>query len=338
MTRGAVAGEGDSIDPRRTSARWVIASIAMTVLLLPLMASAQNLVTRADALFRAGNVFQAETLYYHAARVEPRSATPRLALGRYLASRGAFKVGAVLLEEARLFGGDRRLIAEHLAPMYARLGDYKALATLPSTPLSESERERAEWLADTGVELSGPDSVVVALTPAIGPVLGFVQLLVGGDTIIAAIEPGVTGLVLDTAMARRPGVTLFHAAGAGDGPIGAVAVARDVRFGGADGVGRSAVPATLTPLGGRRSARVGLDVIERFAPTFSAAANQLVLRKNGRAPSPPVECDRIPILVGPGGIAIVRDGVHGVASEPGRSLLGARWTLDVRHGEIVSER
>jgi hypothetical protein len=335
MTRGAVAGGRDSIEKRRSPAGW---ALALALVLAPALVSAQSLVTRADALFRAGNVFQAETLYYHAARVEPRSATPRLALGRYLASRGAFKVGAVLLEEARLFGGDRRLIAEHLAPMYSRLGDYKALATLPATPLTESERERAEWLADNGVELSGPDSVVVALTPAVGPVIGFVQLLVGADTVIASIEPGLTGLVLDTAMVRRPGVKLFYPAGAAGAPVGAVAVARDIRFGGSHGVGRSAVPATLAPLGARTTARIGLDVLERFAPTFSAATNELVLRKNGRAPPPSVACDRIPILLGPGGIAVIRDGVHAVSTPPGRSLLGARWTLDVRHGEIVADR
>lgn len=316
---------------------WTLAGALLMASIAP-AAGAQGVVARADALLRAGSVFQAETLYYHAVRAEPRAAAARMALGRYVASRGAFRVGAVLLEEARLFGGDRQLIAEHLAPMYARLGDYRALATLPGTPLSGVERERAEWLADTEVEVLGPDSSIVPMSAASGTILGWIRMVVGNDTLVAAIDPGVTGLVLDTAMAHRRGVTTFPLAGNGDDKTGAIAVALDVHFGGPEGIGRSAVPATLRPLGGNRVARVGLDVLERFAPTFSPGNSELVLRKHGRAPPPPPAADRIPILLTPSGMSLVRDGLHAVASEPGRGMLGARWTLDVKRGEIVAER
>src|ERR687893_510978 len=70
----------------------------------------------------------------------------RLALGRYLAARGALKVGAVLMEEARFFGGDAAAVAVSLAPIYARLGDFRALTSLPASPLGRAERARAEWL------------------------------------------------------------------------------------------------------------------------------------------------------------------------------------------------
>ena len=64
------------------------------------------IVARADTLLIAGRIFAAESLYYVAVRRGPRDPAARLALGRYLAQRGALKVGAVLMEEARYFGGD----------------------------------------------------------------------------------------------------------------------------------------------------------------------------------------------------------------------------------------
>ena len=71
-----------------------------------LPARAQRYVTRADSLLRQGRVFAAEELYYTAVRKAPRDPVARLALGRYLAARGALRPGAVLMEEARFFGGD----------------------------------------------------------------------------------------------------------------------------------------------------------------------------------------------------------------------------------------
>ena len=98
------------------------------------------LIARADTLLIAGRVFAAESLYYDAVRWNSHDPAARLALGRYLASRGALKVGAVLMEEARYFGGDPRVIAQALAPVYEQLGDYGALASLPGTPLHARER------------------------------------------------------------------------------------------------------------------------------------------------------------------------------------------------------
>src|SRR5918997_98123 len=119
----------------------------------------------AGALPRAGRVEAAEALYYREARRRPRDPAARLALGRYLASRGATRIGAVLIEEARFFGASPALAALHLAPLYARLGDYKALALLPAAPLSAGERARAEWLAKNPSVVAGPESLTVALAP-----------------------------------------------------------------------------------------------------------------------------------------------------------------------------
>src|SRR5688572_10615442 len=169
-------------------------------------------LARADALLKAGRVEAAEALYYREARRRPRDPAARMALGRYLASRGATRVGAVLIEEARFFGASPAVAALHLTPLYVRLGDYKALALLPAAPLSAGERMRAEWLAKNPSTVVGPESLTVALAPPEDEalrVLGTVVITVDGQSIIAEIDPTVTGLVLDTSRARTPTARVF---------------------------------------------------------------------------------------------------------------------------------
>ena len=296
---------------------------------------------RADALLRQGRIFQAETLYYYAARSEPRNAQPRVALGRYLASRGALRVGAVLLEEARLFGGDRKAIAEHLAPVYARLGDYRALSSLPNSPLDYAERSRAEWLSEHEPQTTGPDSVIVALISGASP-LGQIVLSIGSDTVLATIDVSVSGLVLDTSWATRRGVRVFRSSAT---PMvrDAAGVALDVGIGGPRGLVRSAIPTSFAPTGGSRAARIGLDAIEDFAPTWTrggSSGGTLVLRKAGRAPVPSSTAERIPILIRENDVTLVRLGgmMSSITSAAAQGTLAGRWTLDVRHGEVVIDR
>src|SRR5687768_11679768 len=115
-------------DPRR---RALVGATALLLAATPDPSSAQRAPTptrqselaRADALLKAGRVEAAEALYYREARRRPRDPAARMALGRYLASRGATRIGAVLIEEARFFGANPAVAALHLAPIYARLGD-----------------------------------------------------------------------------------------------------------------------------------------------------------------------------------------------------------------------
>src|SRR5437870_2911921 len=79
-------------------------------------ASAQWGVWSGDSLLAAGRLVSAESAYYATARANPRDPIARAALGRFLAARGATRVGAVLLEEARQFGGDSAAIARALLP------------------------------------------------------------------------------------------------------------------------------------------------------------------------------------------------------------------------------
>lgn len=287
------------------------------------------MVRAADSLLRAGHVFRAETLYYVAVRRDPRSPEARLALGRYLAARGASKIGATLLEEARFFGGDPAQVARELAPVYARIGDWRALAQLPSSPLNSAERARAEWLRGSPPSHLGPDSVVVPYL-ADNEGLGVMTVRVGSDSVEAVIDPSVRGLVLDSAWMRRPGIKLFGANGGGRG----VGVVPTVRVG---SLALTNVSATFGGTGGARRARVGLDVLGEFMPTFDAGSRRLVLRRGGRAPMGGV---RVATLALPTGVWLVRDGgVVPLASETGRALTGtAPWTLVARRGEIVVGR
>ena len=301
-----------------------------SILALPLaasLASAQAPVLRtADSLMRNGQVFRAESLFYLAVRRSPRDPDARLALGRYLAARGALKVGAVLMEEARFFGGDAAQVAREIAPIYLRLHDFRALSMLPASPLEAPERAGVEWLRGAPPSHLGPDSVVLALRGGEG--LGQVTLAIGGESIDAVIDPSVRGLVLDTLWRRRAGVKVF-----GSGRS-AVAVVPTITMG---ALTLTNVSASFGLVGGVRSARVGLDVLSPFLPTFDATASRLTLRRGGRLPA---RGERVPTLVLPTGTWLVRRGsVIPLASDAGRALTGAMpWTLDARRGQIVVGR
>ena len=304
----------------------------LAVLALPAPAAAQNYVERADTLLRRGRVFAAETLYYYAARRSPRDPVARLALGRYLAARGRLKVGAVLMEEARFFGGDARTVASYLAPVYGRLGDWKALATLPGTPLAYSERSRAEWLRDNPPVVEGPDSAWVSYVPADSGAIGRVTLQIGDQALTAIIDPRGQGLTLDTLWVRAKETKVFASTFEGDVRNHA-AVTRSVQLG---ELTLSNVPTKFGSLGGKGEARIGLDVLAQLAPTFDATRRAMLLRRGGRLDDR-AGGEHVPTLTYPNGTFLVfRDGlwpVVGTGLHP--RLRGTRWTLDARRGEII---
>lgn len=304
----------------------------LAVLMLSVPAGAQNYVERADTLLRRGRVFAAETLYYYAARRSPRDPVARLALGRYLAARGRLKVGAVLMEEARFFGGDARTVASYLAPVYGRLGDWKALATLPGTPLAYSERSRAEWLRDNPPEVEGPDSAWVSYVPADSGAIGRLAIRIGDQTLTAVIDPRGQGLVIDTSWVRAKETKVFASTFEGDvrnhaGVTRAVGIG-DLTF--------TNVPTKFGSLGGREQARIGLDVLAQLAPTFDATRRAILLRRGGRLEDE-TGGERVPTLTYANGTFLVfRDGlwpVVGTGLHP--RLRGTRWTVDARRGEII---
>lgn len=325
----------------RHAARRLLSAAALVAAALPAAAGAQRPgddVVRGDSLFRRGRVFAAESAYYDAARRTPRDPGARLALGRYLASRGALRIGAVLMEEARFFGGDPKIVGVELAPVYARLGDYRSLAALPASPLSTAERARAEWLRDHAPAVDGPDSVTVAYQPqgATGGGLGRVTLSLGGESVEATIDPTARGLVLDTAWLRRAeAVKAFPPRTGGKPGSDAPAVALSAAVG---AMTLANVPARFAPLGGARSARLGLDVLSELAATFDEPGRKLTLRRAGRiAPAAPGA--HLATVSLPSGVWLATaSGTTALAVDRGRApLRGKKWTVDRRRGEIVVE-
>jgi hypothetical protein len=325
----------------------LLAAAALLLALTPAVSGAQTRVTvptsqselaRADALLKAGRVEAAEALYYREARRRPRDPAARMALGRYLASRGATRIGAVLIEEARFFGASPVLAAIHLAPLYARLGDYKALALLPAAPLSAGERARAEWLAKNPPTVMGPDSVTLALTPPRADstsLLGTIAVLIGGESVVADIDPAARGLVLDTSKANAPGVRVFVSAPTAvqAGSPAVVAVLMRARLG---NLAFTNLAVSLEPLASPARARIGLDLLGRFSPTFYPNDRRVVLRRSGRV-GRLLPGERVPLLVEPRDSWVVWEGRPAPlgGDRVTRRLRAARWTLDARRGEII---
>ena len=304
--------------------------------LSPVALQAQNpIVVKADSLLRAGRVYAAETLYYRASRERPRDPAARLALGRYLAARGALKVGAVLMEEARYFGGDAKMVAAQLAPIYARLGDYRALASLPGSELPYAERARAEFLKERAGEIQGADTTVVSYFAATPGTVGSVLVAIGSDTLEAVIDPAVAGVVLDTSWVGREGVKLFKSQFDTDYRTFA-ALVTTMSIG---AMSMTQLPARFEELGGAARVRIGLDVLARLTPTFDAVSGTMTLRR-AAPPAGALVGQRLATLTLPGGVWIIAaDGVTSLTSEESRLLLAsAPWTLDAKRGEVVVAR
>ena len=169
----------------------------------------EAIIARADTLLIAGRIFAAESLYYIAVRRGPRDPVARLALGRYLAQRGALKVGAVLMEEARYFGGDpdtRRARARAGVPA---LGEYNHLAALPASAVPYGRADARGISARQPPAIAGPDSAAVDYMVNDSQLLGRVKLLIGADTVMATIDARAEGLVLDTSWAKRKELRRF---------------------------------------------------------------------------------------------------------------------------------
>ena len=289
---------------------------------------------RADSLRLAGRVFDAESLYYLAVRRDPRDPAARLALGRYLAERGALRIGAVLMEEARYFGGDAARVAEALAPVYARMGEYGALAALPASGLPYAERIRAEWLRDNPPTITGADSSDLPYRASDGEPLGRVSLKIGAESVFATIDARAQGFVLDTSWARHKEVKCFASRGERKARDFA-GVTLSVQLG---ELTLTRVTTRFAPRRAASSAVIGLDVLGKLAPTFDPRVGRIRLRRSGRiADSTPGV--RIATLANSSGVWVVkREAVFPLGHpEVQRVLRNSRWTLNPRRGEIVVE-
>ncbi|MBW7934191.1 MAG: hypothetical protein H3C62_11430, partial [Gemmatimonadaceae bacterium] len=175
-----------------------------------------------------------ERRLYDAVRRAPRDARARLALGDWLASRGQLRSGAVLLEEARLFGADASVIAGRLRHLYFWLRDWSSLAALPASPLTTDEKARVAVLAQRAATHSGADSTVVPFAPLEVGALGRIPVVLGADTVWGEVDPVEEGLVLP-GLGRGAGLVEVY----GAAPRGAIGVVREMGVG--DGIGRAVV-------------------------------------------------------------------------------------------------
>lgn len=285
----------------------------------------------ADRLAWAGQIAVADSVLYLQAARAPREPSVRAQLGRWLLARGKVRPGAVLLEEARYFGGDAGTIARDLAPAYERLGDWRALTGLEASPLTAGERRRAEALQAAPPQASVPDSSTIALVPIDSGPIGAVVLRLGEASLTARIDPRVRGLVLDTAWRTRAGVEAF--AELTGRPV--AGLARRAALG---GVSWSRLPVRFAPTGSVVDARLGLDVLAPYRPTFDVKRGVIVLRRPvpvRSARSPGVAW---PLLDTPAGWAIVppRDSLRLLSSARARAALAGRvWTLEAARGEVT---
>jgi hypothetical protein len=294
-------------------------------------AGSQDAVARGDQLLRSGRVFAAESVYYWAVTSKPRDPAARLALGSYLAARGAQRTAATLMEEARFFGGDPAIVAAQLAPLYERMGEYRPLAALPRSPLSAGEQARAEFLRDNRPARRGPAQVTLPLLPGDASSLGAFHVRVGRDSILARIDPSARGITLDVEWLRRRGVRRFGREG--DGAPVQVGIVSELRAG---DLTLTNVPVAFAALGGAGHAVVGVEWLARLAPTFDEGGSSITLRPGGKVTATR-EGRRYPTLLMSDGFRLVTsEGVVRLGDSAGRGILrGRRWTI--RPDEIIVE-
>jgi hypothetical protein len=294
----------------------------------------------ADSLLEHGALVKAESIFYAEVRVHPYDPVARRALGTYLLQRGAPRVGMTLFEEARRFGADPRMVGLQLAPVYLSLGEYHALATLPSSPLTRGELERARWLDAHPTNIVAPDSLLTAAyheTTEPG-YLGHVTIRVNGRPLEAVISVRTRGITVSESNRAAKGLRRFAAASPKEKVIsGGTAAADSVGLGGLSIVN---FPITLARLDESVAAVIGLDVLGRFAPTFDPRTDRVTLRTSGRVDPTLSDADTFPTRLTESDFLVLRDGAWLSAGLPQMTrLLGDHcWTLDARRGQIVVER
>lgn len=297
-------------------------------------ARARDEEDRASVLLERGRLVAAESIYFAATRDRPRDPWARLNLGRHLLARGAGKVAAALLEEARMFGGEPRLVAPDLVRAYERSNNWRSIAALPNSPLTLAEQRRAEWLMAHAPGSSGADSVTIPMQPGDDGEIGRILIAIDGDPIVAAIDPTVRGIVLDTGWARRSGVRVYanSATGQGGGASTGVGVATTIAFG---ALTLTNVPVHFAAQRVVRGVRIGLDALGDRTATFDVTGATVTLRR-GAVDARKVPGARVPTLFTADGLCVVLDGLLPISDLRTRAMFdGRKWTVLGGKGEVA---
>jgi len=316
-----------------------VARTAAILFAIPLVSSRAQ-TARADSLLNAGALQRAESLYYSAVQTRPRDPMARWALGKYLVSRGAPRVGMTLFEEALQFGGSPSVVNADLAPTYLALGEYHKLSALKSSPLSASELERARWLVARSTKLMAPDSVSTLTyrksTDSVS--LGRVTIRVNGRTVDATIAAHERGIVISDTSAVAKRLRVFKQPGARAATTAGVpAVADSIGLG---QISLADYPVSVQSLPSKQQAVIGLDVLARFAPTFDPTAERVTLHTAGTVPRSASAVDELPTLLMRNDLRVLRGGAWASVDQPQirQMLARRRWTFDSRRGQLTIER
>jgi hypothetical protein len=320
------------------SSRSIAGVIAAAVAAATLTATAHaQSVRTADSLLHQGILQRAEAEYYAASRVRPRDPVGRSALGKYLLDRGAFRIGATLIDEAMQFGFDKIAGTAMLARVYMNLGEYGAIERLPAaSTLPSDEQALVRWLVahPSGID-SSESAMLVAFTRGATPgVIGAIRLRVNGQPLVALISPRSNcGLrIADTSIVA----STLHRFGSSN--------ASDVSLAAADsiGFGRFVLrnfPDQIERMHESAQAVICFGTLARFAPTFDPRANLVTLHVNG-AVSPPSSTSSVAqILDVDGQYTLLRSGVWSPIGSPDITALLAdrRWTFDPRRRQVTIE-
>ena len=298
--------------------------------------SAQS-VRVADSLLRQGLVQRAESEYYAASRMRPRDPDARYALGKYLLDRGAFRIGATLIDEAMQFGYDKSAGSSTLARVYMNLGEYETIGRLPVATLSSDEQAQVRWLAARPSRASTADSsILVAFNrTGIDGYIGALRLRLNGQPIVALVSPRSTcGLrIVDTASIGR---SLHRFAASAQSSDRVIATADSIGF------GRSSISNIPVVIDRRRDAPqavICFGLLARYAPTFDPRANLMTLHMTGVAPPPGSRALVAPIMDIGGDYTVLRSGKWTpiVLPDVAAMLRDRRWTFDPRRRQITIE-
>jgi hypothetical protein len=161
---------------------------------------------------------------------------------------------------------------------------------------------------------------------------GRVLLVIGGDSVLAVLDPRASGLTIDTTWARRKTVRTFSARGERD-PRRMIGVVPSVSFG---EIAMSNVAVSFDALRGKGVAILGFDLLGRLGPTIDPVERVLVVRREGRVERA-IPGARLPTVTQDGALWILRgDRLLALNGADAWNLLhDKRWTLDSRRGVMV---
>lgn len=328
----------------------VAARTAVTLALLPLLAAlavvpaaAQSRQaeppppSRADEYLAQGRLALAERELYAAVAREPREPSHRGALGRYVASRGRFRIAEVLFLEALRFGADTPSVARALAMMdpYRPRSERKPIPGVRS-PVAVVARDRARAVRGgdeviDGVEVTVPLEAVVE-----GGGIARVRARGARGPVWVVLDPSREGIAISGSDDSALVAESFGGRGSGSPALVEELWIGERRLAWLDAYIDQSVPSG--------EVRIGIDVMWRLRVIVDARGPESTLTlpfAGARATLPP-HSFHLPVLLRfPGLLLVPEPGAapYALASPQGRAYLRrARWQLDPETSTLIVTR